>query len=166
MSAARRQRSSGSGVLELRRRWDILLVIAAGGALGSGGRHLISTALPHAPDEVPWSTVTVNVVGSYLLGLLMVFVIDVWPPQRYVRPFLGVGILGGFTTFSTYTMDGWALMSSGRYLAGGLYLVGSMAGALVAVWLGLVTARLLVQTLRQRTSTHPDDPTREPRRTS
>lgn len=134
----------------LRRRWDILLVIAAGGALGSTARYGLTVALPHRLDEIPWATVTVNVMGCYLLGVLMVFVTDVWPPQRYIRPFVGVGVMGGLTTFSTYTMDTWALVSHGHNAAGALYLLGSLAGGLAAIWAGLVSARVLAQRGRRQ----------------
>ncbi|MGZ4603740.1 MAG: fluoride efflux transporter FluC, partial [Kineosporiaceae bacterium] len=80
------------------RRRDVLAVIAVGGALGSLGRWGVAEALPHAPGVFAWSTFVTNVSGCFLIGLLMVFVIDVWPPSRHLRPFLGVGVLGGYTT--------------------------------------------------------------------
>ena len=80
---------------------------------------------PHDPSQIAWSTFAVNVAGGFLLGLLMVFVSDVWPPHRYVRPFLGVGVLGGFTTFSTYMLDTHAIFVAGRPSIALLYLVGT-----------------------------------------
>lgn len=76
----------------------------------------------------------------------MVFVVDVWPPTRYVRPFLGVGVLGGFTTFSTYMLDTRAMLTAGRPFGAAGYLVGTLLVGLVAVWLGIVTARTLIRT--------------------
>ena len=143
------RRVARRGLLGLRRRWDILLVIAAGGALGSTARYLLAVALPHRADGLPWATVTVNIVGSFLLGALMVFVIDVWAPQRYVRPFFGVGVLGGLTTFSTYTMDTWTLVTHGRHAAAAVYFFGSFAGGLTAIWAGLVTARVVIRRARR-----------------
>ena len=138
------------GWLGLRRRADILLVIGAGGALGSAARYGVAQLLPHQTGQLPWATVSVNVVGCLLIGVLMVFVMDVWPPQRYVRPFLGVGVLGGFTTFSTYTVDTWQLAKAGVPWSAVFYLVVSLAAGLVAVWAGLVLARLLIRARHRR----------------
>lgn len=139
----------------LRRRADILAVISAGGALGSAARYGVAEALPHQADQLPWSTVSVNLAGSFLLGLLMVLVLDVWPPTRYVRPFLGVGVLGGFTTFSTYTLDVRTLLAHGEPGTASLYLFGTLAAGLLAVWLGIGTARGLGR-LQHRLA-HPPD---------
>ena len=125
----------------VRERWDILAVIAAGGALGSAARYGAGVLWPHDASEIAWSTFAVNVVGGFLLGLLMVFVNDVWPPHRYVRPFLGVGVLGGFTTFSTYMLDTHALLYAGRPPVALLYLFGTLLLGLVAVWLGILAGR-------------------------
>ncbi|HEY6796216.1 MAG TPA: CrcB family protein, partial [Kineosporiaceae bacterium] len=70
----------------LRRRGDILAVIAAGGAVGSLARWGLGEAMPHRAGTFPWATFAANVSGCWLLGILMVFVIDVWSPSRYVRP--------------------------------------------------------------------------------
>ncbi|HET7799705.1 MAG TPA: fluoride efflux transporter CrcB [Humibacillus xanthopallidus] len=125
----------------VRERWDIVAVIAAGGALGSAARYGAGVLWPHDASEIAWSTFVVNVVGGFLLGLLMVFVNDVWPPNRYVRPFLGVGVLGGFTTFSTYMLDTHALLDAGRPPVALLYLLGTLVVGLVAVWLGILVGR-------------------------
>jgi CrcB protein len=74
----------------------------------------------------------------------MVFVIDVWPPSRYVRPFAGVGVLGGFTTFSTYALDTRALVVADRAPLAAVYLFGTLIAGLAAVWLGVALARLFV----------------------
>ncbi len=137
----------------LRGRLDILAVIAMGGAAGSAARYGVAGAVPHEPGAVAWSTFTVNVVGGFLLGLLMVFVLDVWPPSRYLRPFFGVGVLGGFTTFSTYMLDTHALLAAGEIVAALTYVLGTLVVGLAAVWLGVFTARWL--------STRPGPSTRE-----
>ncbi len=134
-------RKSGSHLL--RGRLDILAVIAVGGAVGSAARYAVAEALPHEPGKVAWSTFTVNVTGGFLLGLLMVFVLDVWPPSRYLRPFFGVGVLGGFTTFSTYMLDTHALLAAGQVVAALTYVLGTLVVGLAAVWLGVFTARWL-----------------------
>jgi CrcB protein len=134
----------------VRDRWDILLVIAAGGALGSLGRWAVSFAVPHEPGQVPWSTWLENVSGAFLLGVLMVLVLDFWPPSRYVRPFLGVGVLGGYTTFSTYMLDTRTLLAAGRAPAAAGYLLGTLVAGLLAAVVGVVVARSGVRTVERR----------------
>ncbi|EWT01902.1 camphor resistance protein CrcB [Intrasporangium oryzae NRRL B-24470] len=129
----------------VRGRLDVLGVIAVGGALGSAARFGLATIVPHGRTEIAWSTVIANLTGAFLLGLLMVFVNEVWPPQRYVRPFLGVGVLGGYTTFSTYMLDAHALVDAGRALSLVTYLLSTLVGGLVAVWLGAASGRLVVR---------------------
>ena len=131
-------------------RRDVLAVIAVGGALGSLARWGLAQALPHRPDEFPWATFIANVSGCFLIGLLMVFVIEVWPPSRYLRPFLGVGVLGGYTTFSTYMLDTRALLVSGDPRLASIYLFGSLAAGFTAVWLAVFAARGLIRLSRRR----------------
>ncbi|MHB1063908.1 MAG: FluC/FEX family fluoride channel, partial [Georgenia sp.] len=98
----------------------VLAVISLGGALGALARYGLALAWPHVSGEPPWSTVLVNVVGSLLMGVLMVVLTEVvGRPHPLARPFLGVGVLGGFTTFSTYTVDAVALVVAGRAGRGG-----------------------------------------------
>jgi CrcB protein len=141
---------SAHATVGLRQRWDVLLVIAVGGALGSVSRWGVAAALPHDPARLPWSTWLVNVTGGLLLGALMVLVVDVWPPRRYVRPFLGVGVLGGYTTFSTYMLDVRTLLSHGEVASAFGYLLGTLLAGLLAVWAGLLLARLGVRGLERR----------------
>lgn len=129
----------------LKARGDILLVIAAGGAVGSLARWAVSHAVPASPWGIPWGTWLANVTGGLALGVLMVFVLDVWPPRRYVRPFLGVGVLGGYTTFSTYMLDTRTLLADGHVAAGLGYLFGTLVAGLLAVAAGVVLARSLVR---------------------
>jgi fluoride exporter len=158
---SRRRVDAGSGRRAMRSRWDVLLAIAAGGAVGSLARWVVAEALPHGRDRVPWSTVLDNVPGALLLGALMVFVVDVWPPTRLVRPFLGVGVLGGYTTFSTYMLDTRDLLAAGRPALAVGYLFGTLFVGIAAVWLGVVLARGGVALGRRRRldRTEPD-PTR------
>lgn len=121
--------------------WRVLLAVAAGGVAGSLGRWGLGVAAPPGPGAVPWATLTVNVVGAFLLGLLMVLVTDVWPDQRYVRPFWGVGVLGGFTTFSAYTVELRGLLAAGDAALAAGYLVGTLLLGLAAVTAGLALGR-------------------------
>ncbi|WP_182881832.1 fluoride efflux transporter CrcB [Microbispora sp. H10949] len=126
-----------------RRGWDVLAVIALGGGAGAVARFLLGRALPAPPTGFPWGTFLANVTGCFALGALMVFVLDVWPPRRYVRPFLGVGVLGGFTTFSTFTTEIVERSSHGAWPMAGAYAAASMVAGLIAVWCGIVVARAL-----------------------
>lgn len=130
-------------------RWDVLVAISAGGVAGSLARSGLAEALPAAGSQFPWATFVTNVSGCFLIGVLMVFVVDVWPPRRYVRPFLGVGLLGGYTTFSAYVVEGRALLLAGRELVAATYLLGSLAAGLAAVWLGVTMVRLLIRARRR-----------------
>jgi len=141
---------TGVGLSSLvRSRWDILLVVAAGGALGSLGRWGIGQLLPWAADGFPWATFLENVTGALALGILMVLLLDVWPPRRYARPFLGVGLLGGYTTFSTYALEIRDLLAANRPVTAMTYLFLSLVAGLLAVWLGMGVMRLAVRSLRR-----------------
>ena len=85
--------------------------------------------------------------------------VDVWSPSRYVRPFLGVGVLGGFTTFSTYMLDIRGLVVADAGAIAAVYLFGSVVVGLAAVWLGIATARLSTTRL---STTRPRDDGRQP----
>jgi len=84
-------------------------------------------------------TLLINVLGGFLIGV----VIDGVAARPLLRPFAVTGILGGFTTFSTYAVDTEQLLAAGRLALAGAYLVGTLVGALVATWLGLALARLV-----------------------
>ena len=121
----------------------VLLAVSAGGALGAAARWGISELVP-AAGGFPWPTLLTNVSGSLLLGVLMVLVVDVYETHHLVRPFLGVGVLGGFTTFSTYALETRDLLALGEYAAAAAYLVGSVVAGLLAVWLAVTTTRRLL----------------------
>lgn len=122
--------------------WAVLGVVSVGGALGALARYAIANILPAGPTGFPWATFLINVSGCLLIGVLMVLVTDVWGGRRLVRPFLGVGVLGGFTTFSTYVVDIQRLVNAGAAATALEYLVATVLAALVAVYLGLTLARL------------------------
>jgi CrcB protein len=139
---------SGAGVL--RSRWDILAVISLGGAVGSAARWALAEAFPTAAGGFPWATFAVNLSGAFALAVLMVVVNEVLPASRYVRPLLGVGVLGGYTTFSTYMLDTRELLVAGHQQLAAVYLLGTLTLGLVAVWLGLALTRATVGLLRRR----------------
>ena len=122
----------------------IIGVIAAGGATGATARYLAGLAWPTPPGAFPYGTLVINVVGCGLIGILMVLVTDVFTQQRLVRPFLGTGVLGGFTTFSTYAVDIEQLISGRHAGTALLYLAATVVGALLAVRTTVTAARALI----------------------
>lgn len=145
----------------LRANADLLPVIALGGVLGSLARWGVAEAIPHRPDQFAWATFIVNVTGSLLLGLLMAFVLDVWSHHRYTRPFLGVGVLGGYTTFSTWMLDTRGQLVD-RPAVAAAYVVGTLAVGMLAVTAGLVGGRVLIDA-RNGGSEESDEETKESR---
>lgn len=129
---------------------DVLAVIALGGALGSLARWGVGRLILHDTGQLPWSTLVENVAGAFVLGALMVLLLEVWPPSRLVRPFLGVGVLGGFTTFSTYMLDTQDLLRAGRPGAALGYLFATLLLGLVASWAGVALTRGVVEARHQR----------------
>lgn len=102
-------------------------------------------AAPRGGDAVAVATLAVNTVGCMLIGVLTVLAIDRWPDARLLRPALGTGVLGGFTTFSAYAVDVEALARQGRPGAAAAYLVATPTLAMVAVWAGARLTRRLVE---------------------
>ncbi|MFF0041542.1 fluoride efflux transporter FluC [Streptomyces mirabilis] len=150
------------------RQWDVLAVIAVGGGLGSIARYGFARAWPTPDLGFPWATFVTNISGSFALGLLMVYVLEVWPPSRYVRPFLGVGILGGYTTFSTYAVEMRHLLAGTHWSLADAYALTSLLAGLVAVWAGIALARRAAGLPVRRGPSHRDQtpsappPTRPP----
>ncbi|OYN99548.1 fluoride efflux transporter FluC [Enemella evansiae] len=124
-------------------RIPVLAVVAAGGALGSLARWGLAVALPHLGPGWPWSTLIVNLTGSLLLGVLIV-VVDRRPAHRLLYPFLGVGVLGGWTTFSTMMTDVAGLVAAQAVARAGAYLLVSLVGGLLATGFGIVLTRRLL----------------------
>ena len=93
--------------------WPVLAVISAGGVTGAPARNSLAEAIPHVVDQFTWATFCINVSGCLLIGALMVLTTEAWPAPRLLRPFLGTGILGGYTTFSTYIVDIQQLLTTG-----------------------------------------------------
>lgn len=157
-----REPAVAEGTSFLRSRWDVLLVISAGGALGSVARWGVGELLPWTGTGFPWATFVENVSGGFVLGVLMVFLLDVWAPHRYLRPFLGVGLLGGYTTFSTYMLESRDLLVAGQPVTAFAYLAGSLLAGLAAVWLGIALARLRTRGARRRNAETPASTTAVP----
>lgn len=122
-----------------------LAVIAAGGVLGSLARFGLGNAFPHSPGGFPTTTLTINVVGCLLIGIMIVLIAETWKAGPLVRPFLGIGILGGFTTFSTYAVDIQQTLTAGHPRTALAYLLLTPLCTLVAVFAGVRLTRLVTQ---------------------
>jgi len=129
--------------------WLTLSVISAGGVIGALARQGLSAAFPHPAGGFDWTTLGINVAGCALIGVLMVAVTEVWPTHRLAAPFLGVGVLGGFTTFSTYIIDIQKSITSGAAQTGFAYLAATLATALPAAYGGMKLARLATRPRRK-----------------
>ncbi|WP_042427355.1 fluoride efflux transporter FluC [Streptacidiphilus anmyonensis] len=141
-------------------RWDldVVAVIAVGGGIGSIARYGLARAIPTPAGGFPWATLITNVVGCAVLGGLMYLVLEVWPPSRYRRPFLGVGVCGGFTTFSTAMVETRGLLGGGHLGTAGLYLLASVVLGLLAVFGGAALARTLPRGRRRAVAVAEPEP--------
>ncbi|MFC8244405.1 fluoride efflux transporter CrcB [Streptomyces chartreusis] len=123
----------------------VVAVVAAGGALGATARYALALWWPLQPGGFPWATFWTNVVGCAVIGVFMVIITDVWAAHRLVRPFFGTGVLGGFTTFSTYAVDIQRLVDDGHPRTGLGYLAATLVAALTAVWLASAATRRVLK---------------------
>ncbi|MEU7059220.1 CrcB family protein [Streptomyces sp. NPDC046197] len=144
-----------------RRAWrgeaPVVAVVALGGILGATARYAASLWWPTPPGGFPWTTFWTNVVGCAVIGVFMVVITDAWAAHRLVRPFFGTGVLGGFTTFSTYAVDIQRLVGSGHTRTGLAYLAVTLLTALAAVWLAMTATRaVLAGRKRGRYTGHPN----------
>ncbi|MFN0114686.1 MAG: fluoride efflux transporter CrcB [Paracoccaceae bacterium] len=117
-----------------------LLQVALGGAIGSLLRYLVNiAAMRTLGSGFPWGTAFVNVAGSFLMGALVVVLAQ--KDATRLAPFLMTGILGGFTTFSAFSLDAWKLWTEGPPHLAALYVAGSVALSFAALAAGLAAAR-------------------------
>ncbi|MFQ6148198.1 fluoride efflux transporter CrcB [Streptomyces similanensis] len=128
-----------------RGQWPVIAVVAAGGAIGACARYASALLWPTATGAFPWTTLWVNVIGCGVIGVFMVVITDVWAAHRLVRPFFGTGVLGGFTTFSTYAVDIQRLVDGGHARTGLLYLASTLLAALAAVWAAANLTRRVIE---------------------
>lgn len=137
------------------RRWDLLATVALGGVAGSEARYGLGELIPRARAQFPWSTLIVNVSGCLLIGALMAVLLELTGPHRLMRPLLGVGVLGGYTTFSTFAVDAETLVHEHEPLLALAYVAATVVLCLLAVVAStmatqLVGRRILQADVRQR----------------
>lgn len=123
----------------------LLLLAVFGGAIGSGVRHLVNVGFSqYMGAGFGWPTLFVNVAGSFAMGLLIEAVALRFNGSPELRTFLATGILGGFTTFSAFSLDAIMLLQRGDHAAAGLYIGGSVMFSLVGLYAGLSLARAVL----------------------
>jgi fluoride exporter len=115
----------------------VYLLAAAGGALGALARWGVAVALPRSSGQWPWATLTANLVGCLLIGVLLAVLSTRRPDEERLRTFLGAGVLGGFTTFSAFAVEVADLLRAGVPVLAGAYVAASVLGGLLAVALGV-----------------------------
>ena len=117
--------------------------VAAGGAAGALARYGLVLALPPVPGYFPLATFLTNVIGGLLIVMLIVLLTETFTAHPLLRPLLVTGVLGGFTTFSTYAVDTQHLLAAHAVGLALGYLFGTLVAALAATWLGIQLTRAL-----------------------
>lgn len=120
-----------------------ILIVGLGGFLGAALRYIISTATAKYFGDFPIGTLIVNVLGGFIMGFIMEASTGIWPISANARIFLTTGIMGGLTTFSTFSYETVSFFSDGEYLMGGMNAGLNLFSALFACWLGKIVAQLL-----------------------
>ena len=134
-----------------------LAAVAVGAVVGASLRYGAGRLVPVTAEAFPWTTFVVNLSGSLALGALVVVAAVRWPGWHMPRLFLGVGVLGAYTTFSTFANETRALLLAD---AGGIaiaYVVASVAGGLAAAWLGIELARRILGVPPGRLPEQPEE---------
>ena len=123
----------------------MILAIASGGALGAVLRHFVGSAsLKLAGTEFPWGILSVNVIGSFIMGALITYMALAWSPSQEVKAFLTVGLLGGFTTFSAFSLDVITLWERGASMAATSYIMASILLSIFALLMGMSIVRAVL----------------------
>lgn len=120
-----------------------ILMVGFGSLFGGILRYMISTMSAKYFENFPLGTLIVNVVGGFLMGMIMEASAGIWPISADMRIFLTTGIMGGLTTFSTFSYETISFLSEGEYLMGGLNTGLNLFLALFACWLGKIVVQLV-----------------------
>ena len=119
------------------------LYVALGGAIGASARYAVGIAVLHfGGGHFPWGTMIVNILGSLMLGVLAGAMAFAWSPSPELRAFVVVGLLGGFTTFSAFSMDVVLLAERGRLDLAAAYMAATVFVSVAAMFAGLRVMRL------------------------
>jgi CrcB protein len=131
-----------------RLRWDVVLVVFVGGCLGGWARYGISSTWSTPTGRFPWATFAVNVAGAFILALVIVAAADL-VSSRYLRPLLGTGFCGAFTTFSSIVVTVDLLFAHHHPRTAISYLAASVLGGLASATFGLVLGRTVAANRRR-----------------
>ena len=123
----------------------MILAIASGGAIGAVLRHFVSSfALHTGGGDFPWGTLSVNIIGSFAMGILITLFAHLGNPSMEIKAFLTVGILGAFTTFSTFSLDVATLWERGASFVAMGYIMASVMLSIMALFAGMAIIRQFV----------------------
>ncbi len=134
---------SGTDHRPLHLRPSSVAVVFLGGAAGTGARYGLARALPTAAGHVAWATLTVNLVGAFVLGCLLEALVRSGPDhghRRRARLLIGTGFCGGLTTYSTFMLDARALIAGAHFGEAAGYLLGTILGGVIAAAAGVAVA--------------------------
>jgi CrcB protein len=139
----------------LRRRGPVYAVIAVGGFAGGNARYALGLVWPDVPGQYPWTTFGINVSGAFVLALLLVLILEAWEAPTWLRPLVGTGFLGAFTTFSAvaFALDRFA--AADQWLLFCSYMGFSVLGGLAAASFGVVLGRSWVAARTRRAAVLP-----------
>ena len=122
----------------------VIVGVALGGALGASARYFLDHAIEQRSFSIfPWATFTINLTGCFLIGVVSASLVDRHHLPAWLRVGLVVGVLGGYTTFSTFSQEGFTLFESNDIGVGLAYTAGSVLTGILAVWAGTVLGRAL-----------------------
>ena len=125
--------------------WANILAVAAGGAIGSVARYLVGVGAGRLFGmSFPWGTLIINIIGSFALGALAEAFALRWDVSPAVRVFLTIGICGGFTTFSTFSLDAVHLLNRGEVVSAAVYVVASVVLSIGGLYAGLYAVRTIL----------------------
>ena len=119
----------------------VIAAVAVGGVIGSEARNLLGVAFGQPPGSWPWTTFWINVTGCLLIGVLYTVLTELTTPHPLLRPLLGVGVLGGYTTFSTASVETIGLVDAGRPALALAYALASPVAAVLACAIGVGVTR-------------------------
>lgn len=119
-------------------------VIMLGGAFGAAARYILtSTMTEKLGTSIPYGTLTVNVIGSFIIGLLAILLIEHFSIYPLLKLGIFIGFLGAFTTFSTFSMEALVFFENGQHLHALVYIFSSVFFSVLAVWLGALLGKTL-----------------------
>ena len=119
----------------------VVAVVAVGGFLGALARYELGLAWPTAAGHIPWATFTINTSGAFLLGLVVTVLVRIGRHNHLLRPFFCVGVLGAWTTMSTFAVESDLLVRAHRAGAAVAYTALTVAVGIAVAWLGVVIGR-------------------------